>query len=102
MQEENQIRNTEKIFVRLLDEDIDVYRPVNAVKIGDNKYEILDDDIQAYNDDLEEWEFAKGDVVQCVKKPLSQGNEKNKLTLVVIKKIDIKGLSWNRDTSRIS
>jgi len=85
MQEENQILNTKTIYVRLLDEDIDVYRPVKALKLKDNLYRILDNDKVAYSDCLEEWEFKQGDVVKGINKYLSEGNKSKEPTLVAIK-----------------
>jgi len=87
MQEENQISNIEKIYVKLLDEDIDVYRPVNALKIDNDIYKILDDNIQAYEEYLEEWEFGKDDIVKCIYRELSEGKKKKKSTLVAVEKL---------------
>ena len=53
---------TETIFVSLLDEGVDVWRPVHAVHVRDNLYRILD---QAYDRDLETWQFVPGDEVIC-------------------------------------
>jgi len=88
MQDKKQILNTEKIYVKLLDEDIEVYRPVNAVRVDDLIYQILDDDKQAYKDSSEEWEFGKNDIVQCIYKNLREGNRKKEPTLIAIKKIE--------------
>jgi len=82
MRDEKQITNIEPIYVKLLDEDIDVYRPVNAIKINDCIYKIIDDDQKAYQEDGEVWEFKKGDIVKCSYKNLSQGAGKKKPTLV--------------------
>jgi len=86
MQDEKQILNTEKIYVKLLDEDIDVYRPVNAEKLGNKLYKILDDSDKAYKDYLEIWEYKTGDIVECTYKNLSEGKKKKEPTLIAIKK----------------
>jgi hypothetical protein len=50
-----------KIYVKLLEEGIDVKRPVNAKHCRDNIYEILPDD----DDNDEVWEFLPGTIVKC-------------------------------------
>src|SRR5687767_5348339 len=49
-----------RILVRLLGEAVDCWRPVDAVKIGD-QYQIVGPE----PDLAEEWEFHVGDVVHC-------------------------------------
>jgi hypothetical protein len=51
---------TKDIFVRLLDEGVDVWRPVVSEHIHDNVYRIAD---QPYDRNIETWEFAPGDEV---------------------------------------
>jgi hypothetical protein len=48
------------IFVRLLDEDVDVWRPVQAVRLHDDVYRIAD---QTYDRDIETWEFEPNEEV---------------------------------------
>jgi hypothetical protein len=48
------------IFVRLVDEDVDVWRPVQAVRLHDEVYRIAD---QIYDSDIETWEFEPNDEV---------------------------------------
>jgi histidinol phosphatase-like enzyme len=48
----------------LLDEGIDVWRPVEAEKLASDRYLIVDQD---YDRDLEWWEFEPGTVVRCRK-----------------------------------
>jgi uncharacterized protein YuzE len=50
----------QEIYVRLLDEDIDVWRPVQAAEVSDGVYRILD---QHYNREIETWEFDIGATV---------------------------------------
>jgi hypothetical protein len=49
-----------EIFVRLVDEGVDVWRPVQAEHIDGDIYRIVD---QPYDRELETWEFGPGDVV---------------------------------------
>ena len=56
------MNRTEQIFISLLDEGIDVWRPVMAKHLNDNKYRILD---QPYDRDTETWQFEPGDEVVC-------------------------------------
>jgi hypothetical protein len=50
------------IFVRLLDEGVDVWRPVQAEPLHGDIYRILD---QPYDRETERWEFTPGDEVVC-------------------------------------
>ena len=50
------------IYVALLDEGIDVWRPVEARRLAPDLYLIVDQD---YDRDLERWEFEPGTVVRC-------------------------------------
>jgi len=58
------------IYVALLDEGIDVWRPVGAIKLGDGLYRILP---PAPDPNLETLEFQPGDVVRCELRTLSEG-----------------------------
>lgn len=51
-----------KIYVALLDEGIDVWRPIRAEHLGGNTYRILS---QEYDRDIERWQFEPGDRVAC-------------------------------------
>lgn len=53
-----------RIYVNLLDEGLEVKRPIWAKKLGDNLYEVLDID---YVPEVEIWEFIPGDIVECKK-----------------------------------
>lgn len=53
---------TNEIFVSLLDEAVDVCRPVRAEHLHGNSYRIVE---QPYNRDIEVWRFGPGDVVAC-------------------------------------
>ncbi|MFZ1156096.1 MAG: hypothetical protein WAN93_14460 [Solirubrobacteraceae bacterium] len=54
--------NLEEIFVSLLNEAVDVWRPVQAEPLHDNVYRIID---QPYNREIETWQFEPGDEVVC-------------------------------------
>lgn len=53
---------TTEIFVSLLNEQVDVRRPVQAIHIHNNVYKIAD---QPYERELETWQFEPGDEVVC-------------------------------------
>jgi hypothetical protein len=48
------------VYVRIVNEDVDVWRPVAAEHIGGDSYRLLDDTPEG-----EEWPFGKNDVVRC-------------------------------------
>jgi hypothetical protein len=52
------------IYVALLDEGIDVWRPVEAERISPDSYLIVE---QGYDPAIERWEFEPGTVVRCRK-----------------------------------
>jgi hypothetical protein len=52
------------IYVALLDEGIDVWRPVEARRLGADTYLIVDQD---YDRRTERWEFEPGTAVRCRK-----------------------------------
>jgi hypothetical protein len=56
------------IYVALLGEDVDVYRPVQAELRPDGTYELLGE-----VPDDEQWEFVPGTVVRTERKALSEG-----------------------------
>jgi len=62
---------TSQIYVSLLNEGTDVWRPVTAEQLRDDVYRIIG---EAPDSDDEEWEFAPGDIVRCRKQKLS-GND---------------------------
>ncbi len=51
----------ETIYVRLLDEGIEVFRPVRAVCLQEKLYKIID---QNYDPETETWEFVPQAIVQ--------------------------------------
>ncbi len=58
------------IYVYLLDEGVEVWRPVSAERVGDDVYRITD---AQSNDDTETWEFKTGETVRCKERDLSGG-----------------------------
>jgi hypothetical protein len=58
------------IYVYLLDEGTDVWRPVQAERLADGRYRLL-----GFMPDDECWEFPSGSVVRVRLKMLSGGNE---------------------------
>ena len=76
-----------KIYVRLLDEDIEVYRPVDARLIEKNIYEILDTNINFQNSSQEAWEFLPNDMVVCENKDLKGDFNKAQCSIVAVSKI---------------
>ena len=59
------------IYVRLLEEGVEVYRPVPAIEKGNNIYEIQGYDIYDCEDEI--WEFAPGSCVVVKEQLLSGG-----------------------------
>lgn len=51
-----------QVYVALLNEGVDVWRPVEAEHLRDNVYRILS---QPYDRTVELWQFEPGDVVIC-------------------------------------
>jgi hypothetical protein len=69
------------IYVRLLRESIDVWRPVEAESVSD-AFRIV-----TPRPGDEQWEFQPGDVVRCEKKMLTRGGPPEpRATLVAIER----------------
>lgn len=62
---------TEQVYVPLLDEGVDVWRPTQAEKLADGSYRLLP--TADYDSDIEKWEFLPGTRVFCEPKILSKG-----------------------------
>jgi hypothetical protein len=67
------------IYVRLLEEGTDVWRPVHAERQSENTYRISSANADPEN---ETWEFRAGEVVICEEKVF----EENQRSLVAIRK----------------
>ena len=59
-----------QIYIALLDEGVDVWRPVQAERLSGNTYRILG---QPYDRSVESWQFEPGDVVLCEMVESSEG-----------------------------
>jgi hypothetical protein len=62
---------SDEIYVALLDEGVNVWRPAPALKVGSDRYVILRPD--DYDPDFEVWEFPPGTMVECEMKRISDG-----------------------------
>lgn len=63
------MRESETIYIYLLDEGTDSWRPVEAVRIDKNVYRITSPHIEG-----ESWQFQSGDVVRCREKLSSESD----------------------------
>lgn len=54
---------TTTVYVRLLDEGTDVFRPTQAENVHEGAYRLLP--MQDYDPDDEHWEFLPGQMVIC-------------------------------------
>jgi len=61
---------TDEIHVYLRNEGTDVWRPVDAIRLGEGLFKIPGD---TRLPDYEDWEFQPGSVVRCVARKLSGG-----------------------------
>jgi len=59
------------IYVRLLDEGTDVFRPSSAIALGGDVYELLRPD--SYDPDDECWEFEPGSRVHALPRQSADG-----------------------------
>lgn len=65
------LQNTsQEIYVALLAEGTDVWKPVQAILAGDDLYQIISQNAGSTD---ERWEFGTGDVVRCVWKTFASG-----------------------------
>lgn len=64
--------STRKIYVRLLDEGTNVWRPCIATKISAYEYVIVED--QIHDCSSERWEFHPGTRVRVAEKEFSPGS----------------------------
>jgi len=58
------------IYVGLLDEGTDVWRPVEAEELDNGRFRIISENSSP---DDERWEFPQGSVVRCERRHLSEG-----------------------------
>jgi hypothetical protein len=69
-----------QIYVLLLNESTEVWRPVEALKLGKNLFMIISPNPEP---DIEQWQFNKNDRVLCISKTFSDG----KTGLIATKKV---------------
>lgn len=55
----------------LLNEGVEVWRPVEAIEVGDGIFQIVSENPDPTD---EEWEFTTGDIVRCALKSFSDGS----------------------------
>ena len=60
-----------KVYVRLLDEGVDVSRPTEAVQLAGSLYKLLP--TPNYDPEDETWEFPPGSIVRVEKRQGSEG-----------------------------
>lgn len=61
----------QKVFVRLLEEGTEVFRPTMAILVDGDRHKLLPS--EDYDPNTETWEFPPGSVVECVRRNLSIG-----------------------------
>jgi hypothetical protein len=61
------------VYVRLLDEGTDVWRPVRATALPDGTFRLLEPD--GYDSNAERWEFPPMTKVRCVTRKFTDGDE---------------------------
>ena len=75
------------VFVRLLDEGADVWRPVDALRLGETTYQIAE---QAVPED-ESWSFQPGDIVVAERR---QGDADGQPLIAVAQATHFDERSW--------
>ena len=61
------------VYVRLLDEGTDVWRPVGATLLPDGTFRLQEPD--DYDSNAERWEFPPSTKVRCVTRKFTDGGE---------------------------
>jgi hypothetical protein len=61
------------VYVRLLHEGTDVWRPVRATALPDGTFRLLEPD--GYDPNAETWEFPPSTRVRCVPRKFADGDE---------------------------
>src|SRR6266436_9621396 len=61
------------VYVRLLDEGTEVWRPVRATALPDGTFRLLEPD--GYDPNAETWEFPPSTKVRCVTRKFTDGDE---------------------------
>lgn len=63
---DSNIRRTQKIYIELEDEGTEVWRPTNAVILGNGLFEVLP--TPEYDPEDEKWKFPPGSIVRLIEK----------------------------------
>lgn len=79
------MEETVEVYIRLLDEGIDVWRPTQAVRLNNHEYRILP--TPDYDPEDEKWEYLPNEIVRCECKKL---NDKDCL-VAISHKADFRG-----------
>ena len=73
---------TEKVYVQLLREGTDTWRPTLGERLGPATYRLLP--TPNYDPDDEVWEFLPGTLVECEERTLSAGR-----VLVAVRRVNV-------------
>ena len=71
-----------QIFIRLLDEPVDAWRPVQAIEMGVGHYRIVSE--RSFEPADEHWEFTTGDIVRVRERDFGD----NRVELVAVERVD--------------
>ncbi|CTQ48727.1 hypothetical protein [Jannaschia donghaensis] len=63
----------------LLDEGVDVWRPVDVEKVGDGRLRVAD---QPYNTEVETWMFPPGSIVRFHYRAFAGDTDNERLTIL--------------------
>lgn len=80
-----------QIYVALPDERVPVWRPVNAERVGEALYLILE---QPYDRESERWQFEPGDLVECEYLSLASGSSRTEPVLTAVRRA-ASGEDWS-------
>jgi hypothetical protein len=72
------------VYIALMDEGVDVWRPVDVEDLGDSTYRIVS--INA-DPDSERWQFTTGDVVRVRRRQFADGT----IGVVAVERIEQSG-----------
>jgi hypothetical protein len=76
---------TETVYVQLLDEGVDVWRPVEAEPLGGDRYRLLA--TPDYDPEFERWAFLPGSIVRCKPRRLTEGTDRDAEVVAVVEEI---------------
>jgi hypothetical protein len=76
-----------KVFVKIINEPVPAWEPVNAIYVKNNIYELIDLN-NSYNEEFNKWEFPPGTFVKCELKPLTGVENKKENCFVVVGSVE--------------